>query len=334
MISLFRPFSKPGKLTARARRILEAWDAVMKPQGYPPYFEHPDPPPFHPASLKFDPGTAWWLSELCRLVYTPDHREGTRPWSPSVRHDYLEDSVFRETASFHRTGCHAAIFEARDPSPGTEKFSVVCFRGTSKIRQWLLNLTALPEPFQEDKPDAYVHKGFKLLFDSLWPEVEAALEEVQEPLLYTGHSLGAAFATLAAARRRPYAMYTFGSPRVGNNKFLQPLEDLLYFRVVNHHDLVTLVPDVITTDRVYPFHHLKRFIYLDENGGFHENPTLEELGPDGWQPRDPLKFLTQSFRTPHPPDCIMDHSPIRYVRHLAMLSQKGKSGTESSNIKA
>ena len=79
-----------------------------------------------------------------------------------------------------------------------------------------------------------------------------ALEEVWSDLLpyitqldrsgcklwITGHSLGAALATLCASRYgNVQGVYTFGSPRVGNNGFKEKLQVKIY-RVVNNDDIV------------------------------------------------------------------------------------------------
>ena len=62
------------------------------------------------------------------------------------------------------------------------------------------------------------------------------------PIFYTGHSLGAAFATLAVARYPPRAVYTFGSPRVGNEAFAASLQVVPIHRVVDNKDAVVLLP--------------------------------------------------------------------------------------------
>ena len=60
---------------------------------------------------------------------------------------------------------------------------------------------------------------------------------------------GAALSTLAAARAmiegrlpRPAALYTFGSPRVGDATFTTTLRAVYHCRVVNDNDIVATVP--------------------------------------------------------------------------------------------
>ncbi|MBL4845162.1 MAG: lipase family protein [Planctomycetes bacterium] len=65
-----------------------------------------------------------------------------------------------------------------------------------------------------------VHGGFKAAFDSIWPDVEQYLKTAPSDVWFTGHSLGGAVATLAAARHGSSArLYTYGSPRVGTPAF-------------------------------------------------------------------------------------------------------------------
>jgi triacylglycerol lipase len=51
-----------------------------------------------------------------------------------------------------------------------------------------------------------------------------------------------ALATLAAARRAPRAVYSFGSPRVGNGAFVASLGNARVYRMVDGSDPVTRVP--------------------------------------------------------------------------------------------
>jgi hypothetical protein len=60
--------------------------------------------------------------------------------------------------------------------------------------------------------------------------------------LITGHSLGAALATLAAIVVKPAKLITFGSPRVGNEALCGLLDGVEVRRFVNCCDLITRIP--------------------------------------------------------------------------------------------
>jgi len=323
------------RLKKEARELIGNWDSVLKPQGYPPYFQQPEDSrieTFDPSKDHFDPTNAWWLSELCRIVYTPDHKEGSRPWKKVIRFDHLEDTPFEEIRSVHKTGTHVAIYRFQNPDQPDHNCHILCFRGTSRFRQWVLNLSATPirwndknkededSPPETDDPNPYVHSGFKILFDRIWPLIETTIADIPGPFIFTGHSLGAALATMTAIRIPPKFLYTFGSPRIGNAAFRDQLEHPLHFRITNHHDIVTLLPHSVNQIKPFDFHHSGHFVYLDEDGEVHQNPPPEKLANEHWAPHLPLTWLARTFNSPHPPECVLDHSPICYTRKLATLA--------------
>jgi triacylglycerol lipase len=130
-----------------------------------------------------------------------------------------------------------------------------------------------------------VHRGFRHALDIVWNDIETALEDVHVPLFMSGHSLGAALATLAAARHTPRGVYTFGSPMVGNQAFADKLKGLSIHRVVDDIDGVTFVPPA----------HLG-YVHVGEVRHLFEDP-------------EPLLLL-------HPEKIGFDHAPVNYVDRL------------------
>ena len=93
-----------------------------------------------------------------------------------------------------------------------------------------------------------IHTGFKEAFDEVIYEIGEKLKvpELKEKSLFiTGHSLGGALATVAAKKLSHAggiaACYTFGSPRVGNDDWIEDIKTPIY-RVVNAADCVTMLP--------------------------------------------------------------------------------------------
>ena len=93
-----------------------------------------------------------------------------------------------------------------------------------------------------------VHRGFKTEVDDLWHHLEELLKANKLPLWFAGHSLGGAMAAICAGRcflshieSEPVEIYTYGSPRVGNKRFVNHVRVPLY-RWVNNNDMVTRVP--------------------------------------------------------------------------------------------
>jgi pimeloyl-ACP methyl ester carboxylesterase len=124
------------------------------------------------------------------------------------------------------------------------KLAVLAFRGTnaSDPTDIMDDFGAIPAPWPTG---GNVSSGFANALMVLWDQegLGNAVEQVKNyNLLLTGHSLGAAMATLTASLVRAKALYTFGSPRVGDDGFVQQLDGLNNNRYVDCCDLVARVP--------------------------------------------------------------------------------------------
>lgn len=119
---------------------------------------------------------------------------------------------------------------------------VLSFRGT-EVNQASDVLADFKAGKNLEKSGGKVHYGFKHELDKLWSDIEQALEGIEGELYVTGHSLGAAMATIATSRLQPrvVALVTFGSPRVGTKAFVKSVK-VKHYRVQNNNDVVTSVP--------------------------------------------------------------------------------------------
>jgi triacylglycerol lipase len=148
---------------------------------------------------------------------------------------------------------------------------VIAFRGTEPILvDWLTNLDfdLAPGPFGGE-----VHRGFTQALDAVWTQVDRTISRFRQntpkSIWFTGHSLGAALATLAAARRRDAdqrvdGLYTFGQPRTGDCQFARNFNadfKTQTFRFVNNNDVVTRIPP-----RSAGYSHVGSLKYLNESG--------------------------------------------------------------------
>jgi len=115
-----------------------------------------------------------------------------------------------------------------------------------------------------------VHSGFKDALNKIWPNVVDEIKSARgtKSVYFTGHSLGAAMATLAAVRTSRLSnfpevngLYTFGSPKVGNAQYIKLIDELCvpHNRWVNNVDIVTSVP-------IWPYKHHRKAFYMDHNG--------------------------------------------------------------------
>jgi hypothetical protein len=218
----------------------------------------------------------------------------------------FSDCRFFETATEPDGGdSHACL--ALD---GKNKLAVLSFRGTVKDDASDLSddFNALPQPWPAG---GNVHSGFARALLDVWQGVDAALDQISDyKLLFTGHSLGAALATLAASLERPKALYTIGSPRVGDQAFVDKLQGLDNHRYVDCCDLVTRVPP-----EVFGYAHIPGKIYYIDF-----DRALQELDPnDLYIGRDRAKaeedyLKNYAWRIG---DVVLrplaDHAPVNYV---------------------
>lgn len=126
----------------------------------------------------------------------------------------------------------------------TEEY-VLAFRGTQpeELSDLLADLNAIPRGAMTH---GLVHSGFRGELDKLWDDIlKHQKSHTGRKLYITGHSLGAAMATIATSRFEEFTkveqLTTFGSPRVGTRKFVNAIETP-HMRFVNNNDIVTKVP--------------------------------------------------------------------------------------------
>lgn len=132
----------------------------------------------------------------------------------------------------------------------------VGYRGSTNIQNWIDNIKVRQESPYRDA-DVGVEHGMYSLYASLRVDVRSILNNMvtkydTRRLLITGHSLGGALATLTAFdllyAKAPFLvtdLVTFGSPRVGNERFAQYFEefDVNVTRVTHYYDMVPHVPE-------------------------------------------------------------------------------------------
>jgi hypothetical protein len=186
---------------------------------------------------------AWIMAHMAKLAYTP-FEEGDLGMEQL---EYaLQSGWFNLMKTFNKKGTQAFLAK-------NDQFAVLAFRGTqpTKWEDVRTDLRAIKQKTVEGK----VHKGFKEAFDDVKDEIFDVVDKSigkDLPLYITGHSLGAALATVATQELEEKfhdliaACYTFGSPRVGDGKYEKSIKAPVY-RIVNTTDIVTLVPFFLGT---------------------------------------------------------------------------------------
>ena len=251
-------------------------------------------------------------AELARLVYCPFEVDNTN--EQKVR-TILQGVGFENTQFFSGAGTQGFLTRSQ-----AQRLSVLVFRGTESqeftdlatdAQAWLINW----------ERGGKVHRGFAEALQPVWPTVQGLLEHCESTLVYTGHSLGAALATVAASKEPPMELYTFGSPLVGDEDFTRTLNNVVCFRYVDCCDLVTRIPP-----EVCGYMHVGKFHYINQEGQVHVNPNTAFVVADRMQAREAYimkyawKIGTVGVRD------LADHAPINYVSGIVGRVQESSSG--------
>jgi predicted lipase len=149
----------------------------------------------------------------------------------------------------------------------------------------------------------------------VWPTVQTAIP-ARGRVMMTGHSLGAAIATLAATRRPPAQLFTFGSPRVGDREFATSaaVVNVPHARYVDCADLVARVPP-----EALGYVHTGTRHYIDRHGKERLTITDAEIQAD--RVAAEIEYLREfAFKTGVvPARSLADHAPINYLSGVAGL---------------
>ena len=183
------------------------------------------------------------------------------------------------------------------------------FRGTepSKLNDVLADLKVIKNTA---KAGGKVHGGFQEEVDDVWMDIVKELDhndqlKVRKDVYFTGHSLGAAMATISATRYKPEELFTFGSPRVGGPKFIKNIT-CKHFRFMNNNDIVCRIPPAWLG-----FRHHGEMIYFNSEGIHQAKPTWKDL----------FKGILNSWKRWKFFDGIVDHGMPNYVRALNKLKK-------------
>ena len=164
---------------------------------------------------------------------------------------------------------------------------IVSFRGTepSQFKDILADANFFKQDFSERGwPEGWGrgHRGFLKAYMAINRQLTTLVSTLRDrddipDIWITGHSLGGALATVFASgllqvmdrypslKGKLKGLYTFGSPRVGNEDFKEQLEDYaekygaVIMRFKNVSDIVTRVPNLY-------FEHVGQIVWLAEEG--------------------------------------------------------------------
>ncbi|MCA9420296.1 MAG: lipase family protein [Nitrospira sp.] len=306
-------------------------ETILPPNLHHDYFAEGALHPFRPRAVRYQPVNAWWLAEAALLAYADgdfarnqfqqagftvsesqpfsDHQQGTQCYV--AHNDQVIFVVFRGT-------------QVRKPGIGQDPAEA----WREILKDWKADGQFQLVPWEHG---GSVHKGFTHALGRLWEgQVHPYVQELNadgktRAVWFTGHSLGAALATLAADQYAgAQGLYTYGSPLVGDAAFASDFHVSAY-RIVNNNDIVARIPPwgPYGSKRLKwgSFEHVGLLKYLDEQGALHDNPTLWKRVKHGLQGGfehvwDLAGHWSKGEFGNFPIEFLNDHAPLYYALRL------------------
>jgi triacylglycerol lipase len=236
---------------------------------------------FRPDATGFDMVNAWWLCEASILSYMDEE---------FVRKEFAKVNL-TEVEFFSRKSTQCYVASNND-------FLILVFRGTEIwgrpgetnpfkiIRAILSDIIADAKiKLVDSGQGGNVHRGFKEALEEVWKkkglvDYLKSKDKDGRTFWFTGHSLGAALATLAWKRynseRKVHGLYTYGSPRVGDRDFGEGFQ-LETYRFVNNNDIVTMVPPR------GDYQHVGTLKYINSKGVIDTGSKAAAAGENGFR---------------------------------------------------
>ena len=159
-------------------------------------------------------------ANLCNIIYYKEWDQVEKSLTTEFKHDALSYYDFVEVDNVEMM---KLVFDNQ---------AYVVFRGTDEVTDWLYN-------FNIHEHDGF-HEGFYKLYDKIW-NIVYEFKNKYENIIYTGHSLGGALATVCASKLGCSKLVTFGSPRVLTRKRKKEF-NIETYRYVNNMDIVPKFP--------------------------------------------------------------------------------------------
>lgn len=167
--------------------------------------------------------------------------------------------------------------------------NIIVFRGSQTRVEWINNLTAVQKNYTDSTSGQYygkIHKGFLDNYREIIAPIPREIAQKLDPSVpcyISGHSLGAAVATLAALdiamnvpQLKPQLqLYAYASPRVGDTTFAKLHNKMVpnSYRVVNNADAFNLVPPTNTLGEY--IHIGQLWSFLSQNGDLLPNHVVD-----------------------------------------------------------
>jgi hypothetical protein len=264
------------------------------------HFQNGERHPFDARATVIGRCNAWWLADAALLAY----------WDAPVACARFEAAGWRtECLDQEGVQCYVATASAA---------VIVAFRGTEpdQWRDIFDDASFALAPWV--RAGTLVHRGFRDALQRIWDRLHAKLVPLAatRSVWFTGHSLGAALATLAADRADfDGFVCTLGSPRVGDHAFTAAFDRRFRgrsLRYVSGADVVTHVPPPLPL----PYDHVARQRHIREDGTIGDEPPrlhhfFNELIRHSTALLDTVELLERGLAR-SAPGFLLDHMPRGY----------------------
>jgi hypothetical protein len=139
--------------------------------------------------------------------------------------------------------------------------TVVAIRGSTNINNWIHNFEfEMTEPYTDNS--IKVHKGLYAEYLSYKDEVMPYIKK-SENIIFTGHSSGGAVAMFFAYDMEKSVVYSFGKPRIGNDRFADTAKHITHYRITHANDIVPHLPE-----EVFGYRHTETEIWFPTSTEF------------------------------------------------------------------
>eukprot|EP01059_Diplonema_ambulator_P003859 TRINITY_DN1355_c0_g1_i1.p1 TRINITY_DN1355_c0_g1~~TRINITY_DN1355_c0_g1_i1.p1 ORF type:complete len:2113 (+),score=555.76 TRINITY_DN1355_c0_g1_i1:36-6341(+) len=245
-----------------------------------------------PNTLKVVRNFDWMFKtfKVAAIISSEVTRPTEEPAEPGHEAEPASDDIDLNDMGSGETKCIVLVTH-EDHSPPV---IIVSFRGTVVFQYGDMDMRNVETDFscrltemQVGDRTVNVHTGFAELwskfkdrvFDTLSMKLGLDDEDDDTVLVFTGHSLGGALATLAAVdvasslyKKRKVTMYNFGSPRVGDSDFSAYYDSVVpnSYRVVCKGDPVTMLPPM------FSYTHVGHSVLMNSSGEFIVDATFAE----------------------------------------------------------